>query len=301
MTENLSAFNGSAVALGSFDGVHAGHRAILSETVSAADRAGLTPSAFTFGMPPALFKNPGFPGILTDTDEKLALMKECGIGTVLVADFGDIHGLSPEDFIALFLIKKLKAKTVICGEDFRFGADRAGNTDTLRAFFGENAVVLPFLTFNGRKVSSTEIRAMVAEGDVSTAATLLGRPYSLSGESFEGRHDGRRLGFPTINILPPDGKVLPPNGVYITKTVFPDCTDYPSVTNIGLSPTLDFTGTKRLETHLLNFGGGFCPKGRYTVMFLERVRGEFVFGSVNELAEQISKDKKRAEEYFKNN
>jgi len=289
---------GSVVALGCFDGVHTGHREIIGEAVKRAGELRLVPAAFSFSKPPAGYYDPDFPGILCSPERKKELLSEAGIKRLYVAEFESVKDMSPIDFIEKILVGKLRAKLVVCGEDFTFGAGKAGNADTLREYFGNRAIIMPFYKVDGEKVSSSRIRALIAEGRIDEANALLDRPYEIDGNIFEGRHDGRRIGFPTINITPGDNYVLPLPGVYVTETVLPSGIMLESVSDVGTAPTLDKSGKLRIETHLLKYNGEEIGEGSCSVRFLRFLRGEYLFESDKALSGQISLDVKNAVDYF---
>lgn len=290
-----------AVALGCFDGFHRGHRSIVEKTVKTAARLCMEPAAFTFNRPPASTLYPSFSGILTGSEEKAELLREAGIQVILAADFESVRDMSAADFIERLLISELDAGAVVFGEDFTFGRGAEGNASTLRQVFGRRAIVVPFTEEGGVKISSRVIRTLISEGKVGDAARLLGRPYSLCGTRFEGRHDGRKLGFPTVNIYPDPEFVLPREGVYITEAVFSGGERFGSVTDVGTAPTLDATGRIRTETHILGTLAAGVPGSPMTLRFIRRLRDEKHFSSAPELAAAIAADVAEAEKYFNEN
>ena len=290
-----------AVALGCFDGFHRGHRSIIAKTVKTAARLGMEPAAFTFNRPPASSLYPSFPGILTGSEEKAELLREAGIQVILAADFESVRDMSAADFSERLLISELDAGAVVFGEDFTFGRGAEGTASTLRSVFGRRAIVVPFTEEGGVKISSRVIRSLISEGKVGEAARLLGRPYSLGGTRFEGRHDGRKLGFPTVNLYPDPEFVLPREGVYITEAVFSDNERFGSVTDVGTAPTLDATGRIRTESHILGPLADGVPGSPMTLRFIRRLREEKHFSSAPELAAAIAADVAEAEKYFNEN
>ena len=197
---------GAVVALGSFDGVHEGHRAVLARAADEARASGLIPAAFTFSVPPSSGRDAE--GVLLSTlDEKLALLREAGIGLVAVGNFDKLSGMKADEFVRIVLRDELCAVKTVCGYDFSFGAGREGTPVTLKDYFGDDAITLPCVSKSGVPVSSSRIRSLLSDGEVKAAAELLGRPYSVSGKVFRGRGDGRRIGFPTVNLSPDPSKV----------------------------------------------------------------------------------------------
>ena len=299
---NLSGFSGGAdlrgsvVALGSFDGMHAGHRAVIDRAVSSARGAGIASVVFTFAVPPSLSTGANASGLLTTLDEKLELLAEAGVDFAAVADFSDLSGMTAERFISEALRGDLRAEKVVCGYDFSFGSGRAGNAETLRAAFGPDAEFVPAVCTDGIPVSSSRIRSLLSAGKAGQAASLLGRPYSFEGKVFRGRGDGRRLGFPTVNLLPPEQKQRLEPGVYVSE-ISVGGSFLPAVSDVGFAPTVDKTGVYRCETHILSFDGRFDAASA-RVRFLEFLRPERVFDSESELISAVREDVRRAEAYF---
>src|SRR5581483_3273463 len=231
-------FGPSALTIGNFDGLHAGHRRILRRVRELAAARQLRPSALTFDPHPTRVVRPDrAPPLMTTCDERAALMADEGIEQVLILPFGpEIAQLSPEQFVSDILVNKLRVRVVAVGDNFRFGHRQAGNTDVLRQLgsrFGFTTEIVPAVTIRGVPVSSSEIRRLVTAGNVARAARLLERPYSLQGDVVSGHGIGHKQTVPTLN-LQPTAEVLPKNGVYIT------CTDdldnrrrWQSITNIG--------------------------------------------------------------------
>jgi riboflavin kinase / FMN adenylyltransferase len=281
-----------AVAIGNFDGVHRGHQALLAGMQEAAVATGATPAVLTFYPHPVEVLRPGTKlERLTTTEEKLAFLEKLGIGAVLVAKFDQaLADLTPEEFFRRYLAEGLRATSVHVGFNFSFGKRRAGNTEVLGRLCAERKIDLrvqqPFL-LDGVKVDSTDIRRRLTEGDVEGAAHWLGRPYSLSGRVAHGDHRGTALGFPTANVSFPWDKVLPKNGVYLTRARW-QRQPYRSVTNVGVRPT--FAGAEaRVEVHLLEMAARLYDES-LRVEFLARLRDEVKFDSVDALKAQIRAD-----------
>lgn len=289
---------GRVLALGSFDGLHIGHRAVVNAAVSLAKELGAEPAAFCFDVPPAFYAPGSDLKLLGDRDERPALFAELGISSLFVAEFSELRGLDARDFITDILIGKCGARGVVCGFNFAFGKNRAGTPQLLRDYFKERVITLDPIFFADQPVSSSRIRASLKDGDIASASAMLGRYYSITHEISEGRHDGRKLGFPTLNQHPLPERAIPAFGVYVTRTTLDDGRVFPSVTDIGLAPTLDASGRVRLETHLLNTVLERTPT-KIKVEFIERIRGEFKFDSIEALTAQIAKDSLFAENFFK--
>jgi riboflavin kinase/FMN adenylyltransferase len=296
-------FGPSALTIGNFDGVHAGHRRILRRVRDLAAAQGLRPSVLTFDPHPTRVVAPErAPRLMTTCDERAALMAREGIEQVLILPFGPaIAQLSPVQFVADILVGKLGVRVVAVGDNFRFGHKQAGNIEVLRRLgerFGFTTEVVPAVTIRGVVVSSSELRRRVTAGDVARAARLLERPYSLEGAVVSGHGVGHKQTVPTLN-LHPTAEVLPQTGVYIT------CTDdldsrrrWQSVTNVGRRPTFGGDEGISVETFLLEPMGGDSP-ARIRVSFLWRLRAERKFENPDALKAQILRDVGRAQAYFR--
>ncbi len=286
ITDNLTGIEkkNRAVALGIFDGVHKGHRRVIETAL----RSEFESCVFTF-------KNGGNKDefIYTD-DKKAALIADLGVATLVSAEFSEIKDLSPERFFSEILIEKLGARVIVVGDDFRFGKDAAGNTEILENLCLKSGVeLIVVLPVNeGRKrVSSSEIKALLKSGDIKGANSLLTEQYSLYGKVVEGKKLGRTIGFPTANIEFAAGQILPKYGVYKTKVSVLGKT-YNAITSVGIKPTVG--GEYPLcENHILNFDADIY--GEYlTVNFIDFIREERKMQDVGELKEQISQDIKKA-------
>lgn len=293
-------FSGRVLALGSFDGFHIGHRAVIDAAVSLADELGAEPAVFCFDIPPACFAPGSDIKVLGDQEERKELFSARGIRSLFVAGFSELRGLDARDFITEILIKECGAIGVVCGFNFAFGKNRAGTPTLLRDYFKDRVITLDPIYFGDQPVSSSRIRAAIKEGDVSLAQKMLGRPYSISQNVISGRQDGRKLGFPTLNQEPQDIRAIPAFGVYVTRTTLENGSMFNSVSDIGLAPTLDSSGKVRIETHILDKVIDTTPFA-IKVEFLKRIRGEFTFNSINELKTQIALDTEYARNYFSSN
>ncbi len=281
----------AAVALGVFDGVHLGHRAILTRAVERARQAGLAAVACTFDPHPLEVLRPEQAPIpIATVEERLALMAEAGIETTVVVAFTpELARMEPETFVEEVLLGRLRAREIVVGFNHTFGRGARGNPDLLRALgerLGFRTHVMPPLLLDGAPVSSSGIRAALAEGRVETAARMLGRPYAIGGTVESGAGRGRGLGFPTANVRP-DRPVLVAAGVYVGQLEVQG-QRRPAVVNVGVRPTF---GEQRLvvEAHLLDFEGVLYGQ-RVRLGFLGRLRPERRFASVEALREQIAAD-----------
>jgi len=291
----------SVLAIGNFDGIHLGHQAILRATVERARALNAVSTALTFDPSPRKVLHPeSAPLRLSTNAPRMAWFDPLGLDAVVVLPFTlDLARLSPSEFVEQILVHDLHVKAVLVGENFRFGHKQAGDVKLLTELgkkHGFDVVIVPPVVYRGEVVSSTIIRREIAEGDVSHAARLLGRPFALTGEIVSGTGTGRRFTFPTLN-LAPEQELLPARGVYITRACLEGETrSHRSVTNIGTRPT--FNGSSlSVETHLLGAQPSTPPK-RMEVRFWKRLREEKKFSGPEELRAQIAADVARAAKFF---
>lgn len=295
-------FGPSALSIGNFDGVHAGHRRILRRVVEMARENGWKPSALTFHPHPAKVVAPQrAPRLLTTPEQRCALMAEEGIEQVLVLPFVDeIARLTPEEFARDILAARLGAKAVLVGANFRFGHRQAGDTRMLEDLgrrHGFLTEVVPAVSLRRRAISSSEVRRLIVAGNVSLAVRLLERPHFLEGDVVAGRGIGTSETVPTLN-LRTAAEVLPASGVYVTRTMdLAGGSVWPSVTNVGYRPTFDGADLS-IESHLLVSLETERPL-RIRVEFLRRLRPEFRFPDAESLKAQILRDVSRARAYFR--
>ena len=279
------------VALGFFDGVHRGHRAILRRAAELARERGWGSAAVTFETHPRALVLGVAPDMITTLEQRIALIRAEGIDLVVAFPFDEeMAGTAPEEF-AEMLKNRWRARAVVCGDSFRFGRSAAGTPETLRAC-GLEVHVCPPVTLGGAVVSSTLIRKSVAAGAMGKARSLLGRPFSLEGTVRSGFQRGRRLGYPTINLLPEDGLLLPRRGVYAALATVEGGT-YAAVTNVGTRPTFSDADIVSVESYLLNYTGDLYGHGA-KVAFLKYLRRERPFSSGEELRAQIARDIEQA-------
>ncbi len=296
--EVLEDFPPTAVALGLFDGVHLGHRAVIKAAVEQ-KKNGLTPAVFTFSTHEAIPSSKGnLAYICTDTD-RLALLASLGVEIVFMPEFEDIRTQSPHAFIQTMLHKQFRAKYVSCGFNFHFGARGAGDTALLTEqcpHYGITTEVLPEMLLNGKTVSSTEIRSLLQNGAVEQANLLLGEPYFITGEVVHGKTLGRTIGFPTANQLIAPGRTVPRHGVYVSTTEI-DGKIYRSVTNIGVKPTVLGQRAPLCETYVIGYEGDLYGKN-VKVSFYFFLRPEQKFADLKTLQAQIQLDKQAAQSYL---
>jgi riboflavin kinase/FMN adenylyltransferase len=294
-------FGPSALTIGNFDGVHAGHRRILRRVVELARENGWKPSALTFDPHPTRIVAPArAPRLMTTPEQRCRLMEQEGIRQVLILPFTrQLAQLTPEQFVREILIRTLGANAVLVGDNFRFGHKQAGDANLLRELgkqLGFLTEVVPAVKLRGSLASSSEIRRLIETGDVARACRLLARPFALEGDVVRGHGVGEAQTVPTLN-LSTQGEVLPAVGVYITRTEDAHGHRWPSVTNVGYRPT--FGGTElSIETFLLVPMEGPPPK-HIRVEFLGRLRDEQKFDGPASLKAQILRDVGRAQAYFR--
>lgn len=273
-------------ALGLFDGVHLGHRALLDLTVHTAKARGLTPAVLTFSDGDFKTGNK-----LTTQAARLRLFEEIGIERVYLMDFAAVRGLSPDDFVEKLLVERCGARVAVCGFNYHYGLKAVGNVDTLAASMQKTAgevFVLPAATTeDGEVISSTRIRRAIESGEIGPANAMLGRPYRLTATVVHGQGLGHTLGLATINQRFEEDAVIPARGVYATRCLV-DGVGYAAITNVGVRPTVG--GTELLaESHLLDFAGDLYGK-EVACDFLRMIREERTFDSLEALVAQIKQD-----------
>jgi len=291
----------SVLAIGNFDGIHLGHQAILRTAVERAHALNAVSTALTFDPSPRKVLRPETAPLRLSTNaQRMEWFNALGLETVVVLPFTlDLARLSPAEFVEQILVRDLHVKAILVGEDFRFGHKQAGDVKLLSELgtkHGFDVVIVLPVVYRGEVVSSTIIRREVAEGDVSHAARLLGRPFALTGEVVSGTGTGRRFTFPTLN-LAAEQELLPARGVYVTRTCLDgEARSHRSVTNIGVRPTFNGSALS-VETHLLGAQLSTAPK-RMEVRFWKRLREEKKFSGPEELRAQIASDIARANKFF---
>jgi riboflavin kinase/FMN adenylyltransferase len=293
LAEVPAAFGPAALAIGNFDGVHAGHREIMRRVVTLAREKAWTPAVLTFDPHPARILAPDrAPKLLMTIDQRVRNMQAEGVEAVMLLPFSlDFAKLTPEEFATHVLVDTLHARAVLVGEDFRFGFKQSGNVDTLRALgerLGFAVEAVHGIARRGERISSTGIRNLVAAGAVSRACRMLGAPFALEGTVVPGQGIGSRQTVPTLN-LATWNEVLPKVGVYVTRTLdLNSKQEWTSITNIGHRPTFDGQGLT-IETFLLDPLGDSTPS-RIEVSFLAFLRDERKFESPEALKARILLD-----------
>lgn len=306
--DQISLTEQSAVALGNFDGIHIGHSSILEGALLYAKNNGVRSVCYTFSNHPVNFfkersgKTDNLLKLICTEEEKLRLLEEMGFDIVVNVEFNDhIADMRAFDFIKGILKDKLKAAAVFCGFNYSFGVKAEGNVNYLEqecAKLGIEVSVHDAVKLDGKVVSSTLIRKLIADGQIEFLNKCLGRPYSISGTIVHGNHIGNRIGFPTMNILAPNELVMPPNGVYFTTAEI-DGISYDAVTNIGVKPTVG-ENAKSVETNLHSFDRDTYGE-EMRVFFFEWERPEIKFESIEALRDRIEIDCKLAWDFHAKN
>jgi len=289
----------SVVTVGSFDGIHLGHRLILDRVVALAKQRDAVPAVLTMNPHPREFFAPkNAPNLLTADKKKRQLLAEAEIGALFLLPFDRrTADMDPQDFIAHIIHEHCRAVAVVAGHDCRFGKGARGDVHLLREFapkLGYEVEEVPPLFIESERVSSTLIRERVLQGDMARVERLLGRKYSITGEVVSGRGIGVTLGFPTANVRP-NHSAIPAQGVYIAEVLI-NGDRHPAAVNIGIAPTIrqeDLT----IEAHLIDYSGVLTGR-EIEVVFHRRTRPEKKFRSRDELQEQIARDIQSVRDYF---
>lgn len=289
--------NGNYVALGSFDGLHYGHRSLVRKTVQVAREKNGKSMVFTYkNHPKTIVKPDSVPKLIMDLDTKLEYLKEENIDIVVLRSFTkEFMSMEAEEFIRL-LCEDYNVKGIVVGFNFRFGYKNLGNTELLKNLqnkYGYELYIVDPYTYKSEAISSTRIRNCILEGDVKEATNMLSKPYLIKGKVIHGKHLGRTIGVPTANLEFDDKMVIPSKGVYYTNIKYNDRI-FKGLTSVGNNPTVNGKELT-IETFILNFDEIIYGED-IKVYFVERIRGEVKFNSLDELVNQIKKD----EDFVKN-
>jgi riboflavin kinase/FMN adenylyltransferase len=287
------------ITLGKFDGVHKGHRKLIRKAGALAAKAGGRSAVFTFTVSPQVMMGERQMKMITTNRERDEILRELGIDLLVECPFTEeLRSMTPEDFVRELLVGRLHASAVVVGTDARFGKNRAGDAALLVELgdrYGFEVYVEEKEKDGDREISSSYVRERIAEGDMKRVQNLLSYPYFIAGEVVHGRHLGHTLGFPTINTVPPAEKMLPPRGVYFTRTLVGGKW-YQGISNLGIKPTVDGSQVG-LETYLFD-----CSLDLYgqeaRVEFLQFRRSEKKFESVEALKNQMDEDIQAADKFF---
>ncbi|NLV99114.1 MAG: riboflavin biosynthesis protein RibF [Clostridiaceae bacterium] len=286
--EELSSDQERGIALGVFDGLHLGHRHILQELILVCKEKSLRPAVFTFLSPFGPEENQR----LIESEEKYAVLEALGIEDVFVADMTDeFRSISALEFLQDLLQKKLNVKTIVVGEDARFGAGAQGDINFLADYAGKSDLTYKIssdVLFRGEKISSSRIRNCLAQGELEAVTAMLTQPYRLRGVVEHGRRIGSRKGFPTANFPYPPKRARLHKGVYAT-VAHCDRGAYPAISNVGVSPTIEEETPLRVESYLYDFEDSLYGE-IIEVEFLSFIRPELTFDTVEDLAKVVRED-----------
>ncbi len=281
----------AAVAVGKFDGVHIGHRRLLKEILEQ-KKTGLAACVFTFDPSPAVLFGRGDEKVLTTREEKRKIFQELGVDVLVEFPMDrETAAMEPESFAREILARSLRGRFIAAGEDLSFGKNGAGNAALLEKLAPELSLtvrIIPKVCAGGEEVSSTRIRALLERGEMERAGELLGEDYMVSGTVQHGHRIGRTLGFPTVNLLPPEDKLLPPFGVYFSRVKVGE-REYPAVSNVGRKPTVSGREQVGVESYLYDFQEEIY--GREIQVSLQKFRRpERKFPDLEALKEQLRQD-----------
>lgn len=306
MTSIIDIFNSKierplALTIGFFDGVHLGHRYLVSELSEIAKKRNFASAVLTFRTHPRQVLHSDYiPSLLTTADEKIALLKETGVDYVVMTEFTrEFSMLTAQNFMRL-LHDNLNVRCLMIGYDHRFGHNRSEKFEDYVRFgkeIGIEVVQSSPLVIDGINVSSSTVRKTISEGDVAKAAKLLGREYSLAGTVVKGFQVGRTIGFPTANIAYDDSRILPKDGVYAARVAV-ESHLYDAMLYIGSRPTVN-TGKTSVEAYLFDFSDDIYGKN-VNVRFVDRIRDSIKFDSIEELKKQLRKDEIKAKQLIAN-
>lgn len=297
--EKFNTTTDTVITIGNFDGVHIGHQKIIDKVVELSKKYNFESILFTFNNHPMNYFGVDIELIMSEK-KKIELIFERGIKHLISIDFTDeFANLPAELFIRELLVKKLKSRYIVVGYDYRFGKKRQGDFNLLNMLsskYGYTAIKIDKVVIDKLTVSSTNIRKLIKEGNIELANKMLGREFEMEGVVTEGDNLGKLIGYPTANINYKN-YIVPKYGVYITKT-FVGQDEYPSLTNVGIRPTIVDKNEVRIETYILNFNRDIYGQN-VKISFLKYLREEMKFDSFNKLKLRIDEDVNIAKEYFK--
>lgn len=294
-----------ALTIGNFDGVHRGHQALLQRLVEGARARHLSPCVLTFEPHPREFFSPqDAPPRIQNLRDKLMALKQCAVDTIAIEEFNQAFSqLSPSEFVQNILIEKLNTKWILIGDDFCYGAKRAGNFDSLAVAgkqFGFEVSRIPSVLESEERISSSLLRQALEFGDMQRATQLLGRPFSISGHVLYGKQLGRTLGFPTINLAVctrhPHAKPVT-SGIFVSQVHGLDEKPLPAVSSLGVRPSVKSTGQVLLETHIFDFNQSIYGQV-VCVELLARLHEERKYPDLTTLQAAIQDDAQKARQYF---
>jgi len=281
----------TVVTIGNFDGVHKGHQVLIEKTATYAKARGIKSAVFTFLNHPINYFVPEKVKNIFDEKEKERLIEGFGIDYLIDIPFDKaMTQISAEQFIVKILKDKIHAKKIVVGYDFTFARNKEGTVDVLREMgheYGIEVEIVQPIKINGIRVSSTFIRELISEGRIDEIPQYLGTPYVIEGEIIHGKANGRKMGYPTANISLKDQIIKPKNGIYASRVII-DGKKYFGATNVGMNPTVNGKYLS-IETNILDFDEDIYGK-RVRIEFLEKIRDEKKFESLDELRKQLDLD-----------
>lgn len=289
------------LTIGNFDGVHVGHRELLSQIKNMCEDKNQLFVVVTFVPHPHKILQPDKERFLISSySQRRSLLREVGVDILVELKFTrDFSTLAPEEFLRKYLLSYPKLKNFYLGYDFAFGANKQGGHDLVHSIcrpLGVQVEIQPKFEFEGEIVSSSLVRHKLISGKISDVERLLKRPFHLEGVVIKGEGRGKKIGFPTANIQVSEDLIVPQKGVYVTRTVYNGMT-YNSITNIGNNPTFKDSSQLHIETHLFDFSTDIYGEN-LEIQFLQKIRDEKRFPTVNDLIEQIKKDVEQAKNYL---
>ncbi len=288
------------IGLGNFDGLHAGHRVLISTLIAECGLHGLSSMVYTFARHPEnIIRKQLSAPLLSTIEKKMELLGDTQLDYLFIDKFDEqFSHIEPEQFMEEVLFRRFGLKLAVAGFDYKFGYKGRGDVDMLAEYgkkLGFEVVIIPPVKIGDDTVSSTLIRDHIKKGETQKVSCMLGRYYSIQGTVVEGLKNGMKLGFPTANIRPESSILIPMEGAYITKTLV-EGKLRESVTNIGANPTYN-SMTTSIETHILDFSENIYGR-QIEVYFVRRLRGDIKFDSAQKLCMQIKKDVEEARSYF---
>lgn len=278
----------SIVALGNFDGVHIGHQEIIKELISS-EYLGIVYNFYEH--PVNIIGGKGSVRVINTRAEKELLLESLGVDLLFYDDFKRVRNMTPKEFVEEMLVRTFQAKKVVCGFNYRFGKENMGDINLLEKLllgYDIPLKIVPEVKYEGTTVSSSAIREVLISGNITQANKMLGRAYFVKGTVKHGKALGRVFGFPTVNLNFEEGKEIPKNGVYFGKCMLQGIT-YPVAVSIGVRPTVENVFEPRLEANIIGFDGDLYGK-EIKIDFIERIRDEVKFDSVDSLKKQIALD-----------
>lgn len=299
-SENIKPLKKTAVALGLFDGIHSGHRAVLSRAIEFGKK-GLAPAVFTFETETVTTKGNGQLDVILSRGLKKEFLSEMGMEYYCSPNFSEVKDMTAPDFVREIIAERMNAGAVVCGTDFRFGKGAYGGIKELKLLCSMLGIAVEIIspeTVDGEVVSSTLIRSFIRGGEIARANKFLGYDFTLKLPVSHGNELGRKMNFPTINQYLPKGQLVPKFGVYASYTIIGGKT-YGSVTNIGIKPTIGGESSPLAETNIFGFEGDLYGKTA-RISLTDFLRPEKKFSGIEELSRQITEDVSRAKEIWSN-